>query len=161
MQTITHSSSIGYNRRFVYGLWLIELSFSSPDINPDTKLQTQSQPPTVRKKSIVGTRLSFLHNQSKHTNEKTQCLSHPKNTQHLNVTAKAGQAFIGIDVKRRSLCDTPSVGEGQWGPHGQPPAVRSICVGDSCGIWTLRLWRRWISYRCLCQRGPITNQMHM
>lgn len=65
---------------------------------------------------------------------KLPCFSHPENTQHLNVIAKAGQAFIGIDVKRRSHCDTPSVGEGRGGSHGRPPAVRSICVGDAAAL---------------------------
>lgn len=118
--------------------------------------------PQWEEKSVVGTRLSFLHNQSKHTNEKkTQCLSHPENTRHLNVTAKAGQAFIGIDVKRRSLCDTPSVGEGQRGSTRTAARCEVHLCGRCCSIWTMRLWRRWISYRCLCQRGPIMNQMHM
>lgn len=70
------------------------------------KLHTPSQPPTLNRKPVIGTRGKA------NTQRKTPCLSHPKNTQHLNVIAEAGQAFIGIDVKRHSHCDTPSVGEG-------------------------------------------------
>lgn len=42
-----------------------------------------------------------------------------------------GQAFIGIDVRPCSHCDTPSAGEGPGGSHGRSPTVRSICVGDA------------------------------
>lgn len=55
----------------------------------------------------------------------------PNDTQHLNVIAESGQAFIGIDVQRHSYCDTPSVGGWPGCSHGQSPAVRSICVGDA------------------------------
>ena len=80
-------------------------------------------------------------------------------TQHLNVTAEAGQPFIGIDVKRRSHCATPSVGEGRGGLYGRPARCEVHLCGRGCGARPLRLWRRWISYRCPCQHGPITNQM--
>ncbi len=110
------------------------IAFSAPDIHADTKLHTQSRPPTMEKKKVLLAREAHSSITKANTQKKTPCLSHPKNTQHLNVIAEASQAFIGIDVKRRSHCDTPSVGEGQGGSHGQPPVVRSICVGDAAAL---------------------------
>lgn len=111
--------------------------------------------------SVVGSRVSFLHHQKQTHKRTTLCLSHPKNTQRLNVSGEAGQAFIGIDLKRRSHCDTPSVGGGQWGLTRTAARCEVHLCGRCCGIWILRLRRRWIAYRCLCQHGPIRNQMHM
>lgn len=85
---------------------------------------------TISQKNVTGTRGSFLRYQSKHTKEN----SLPFSPREYTTSKCHGQAFIGIDVKRRSHCDTPSVGEGQRGSHGRPPAVRSICVGDAVAL---------------------------
>lgn len=48
-----------------------------------------------------------------------------------------------------------------WGARGftWPLAHCEVHLcGGCCSAWPLRLWRRWISYRCLCQNGPIRNQ---
>lgn len=139
------------------------ISFSAPDMHADTKLHTQPQPPTMKKKkkSVVGTRGSFLHQQkSKHTKENSLPFSPQEYT-----TSKChrwGRPGLYWDWCETTFPLWYTIR--WWGARGFAwTATRCevhLCL-RCCGAWPLRLWRRWISYRCLCQHGPITNQMHM
>lgn len=49
-----------------------------------------------------------------------------------------------------------------WGARGFTWLLAHCEVhlcGGCCSAWPLRLQRRWISCRCLCQNSPIRNQM--
>lgn len=116
------------------GLCITGLSFSAL-----TCMQKQNYTcsPSHNGKKRYYWHMSLVSPKPKQTHQRNLPPFSPNNTQHLNVIAKAVQAFIWIDVWRCSHCDTPSVGEGPGSMHGQSPTARSICVGDAAELGPL------------------------
>lgn len=126
--------------------------------DPETEWTHKHNLPRWKKKRIVGTRVSFLCHQSKHTKENSV-----PSSPHEHKTSKCqcwGRPSLYWDWCETTFTLWYTIR--WWGAVGSTPTAPRwevhLC-GRCCGIWTLHLWRRWIPYRGLCQQRPIMDEM--
>lgn len=107
----------------------------------------------AKRKRFIGARGLFLHQQSKHTKEVAAFVTRPYTSKcHL-------WGFMGLMREDIPTVIHHPLMQGQGAAWTAARCEVHLC-GRCCGARPLCLWSRWISYRCLCQHGPIRDQMH-